>query len=166
MTTENPNIRLEALGGMTQATEADNPSAEDQQQAAAEQTKASEAEVSARAWAMVYFTIGNFCQMIAPELKPIYSEERCLLAGQQTHLVGKKYGWNGPSSMPEIALFATMLGFAVPSYFAITARVKEAKEGQGPSTWVAKAGLWWRTRKARAAAAGAVPQPVGPKDGA
>ena len=149
---ENPNPRLEALKLQTQTIEQENPSSEDQQEAQAEQEKQSSADIAAKQWGMLFYAIGGFCQMIAPELKSVYSEERCFLAGQQTNLVAEKYGWNGPSSMPELALIATLASFAVPSYFAISAKMKEVKEGTGPSTWLSKAGLWWRTRKARAAA--------------
>lgn len=151
MTTENTHdaSRLEALAAMTAETDADNPSPEQQQAEAAEQAAASEAEQSAKQWGMLMFTIGGFAQMIAPELKPVYSEERCFAWGQQANAVAEKWGWGGPSAMPELALIASTAGFAVPTYFLIRQRMKEATEGKGPATWLAKVGLWWRTRKAR-----------------
>lgn len=147
-----PTTRLAALGGMTAATEADNPNPEDAQQAAAEQAKASEQDAAAKQWGMLMFMIGGFAQMIAPELKTVYSEERCYAWGQQANAVGEKYGWSGPSAMPELALIASTAGFAVPTYFLCKARIKAAQDGTGPATLLSKVGLWWRTRKARAAA--------------
>lgn len=152
MSADNPTIRLEALAGMTAATEDENPDPAQQQAAAAEQAHASEQDAAAKQWGMLMYTIGGFAQMIAPELKQVYSEERCFAWGQQCNHVAEKYGWNGPSAMPELALIASTAGFAVPTYFLIKAKVKEAQDGKGPSSWLAKAGIWWRTRKARAAA--------------
>lgn len=162
MSTENPTIRLEALAGMTADTEGDNPSQEAQQEAAAEQARTSEADAAAKAWGMLMFTIGGFAQMIAPELKPVYSEDRCFQWGQQANAVAEKYGWAGPSALPELALIASTAGFAVPTYFLMKARIQQAQAGEGPSTWAAKMGLWWRTRKARAAAK---PADTGAPDG-
>lgn len=152
-----PTERLAALGSMTQATEAENPSQEDQQADAVKQAKESEQDAAAKQWGMLMYTIGGFAQMIAPELKAVYSEERCYAWGQQANAVGEKHGWNGPSAMPELALIASTAGFAVPTYFLIKARVKAAEES-GPTSWVAKMGLWWRTRKARASATAATAQ--------
>lgn len=145
---------LDALAGMTQQTDAANPSQEEQAQAAQQQAQQTEADVAAKQWGMLMYTVGGFAQMIAPELKQVYSEERCFQWGQQANSVAEKYGWNGPSAMPELALIASTAGFAVPTYFLIRAKVQEAQKGNGPQSWLAKAGIWWRTRKARAAATG------------
>ncbi len=164
--TTDPTERLDALGHMTQATEAENPSQQEQQQAAHEQARHSEQDAAARQWGMLMYTIGGFCQMIAPELKTVYSEERCFSWGQQANAVGEKYGWNGPSAMPELALIASTAGFAVPTYFLMRANINKATDGNGPATWVAKVGLWWRTSKARkAAAVTPAPTDTGPQDG-
>lgn len=147
--TTDPRIRLEAMAGMTAATEADNPSAADQQQAATEQARTSEQDTAAKQWGMLMFTVGGFACMIAPELKQVYSEDRCFAWGQQANSVAEKYGWTGPSAMPELALIASTAGFAVPTYFLLRAKIKDVQEGKGPATWLSKMGLWWRTRKAR-----------------
>lgn len=172
-TNADPVKNLEALAGMTQATDAENPSMEDQQAQAQEQARATEADTAAKQWGMLMYTVGGFAQMIAPELKQVYSEERCFAWGQQANAVAEKYGWNGPTAMPELALIASTAGFAVPTYFLIRAKVQEAQEGKGPQGWAAKLGLWWRTRKARAgmaaqaqaAAAGPVPEAAGAGNG-
>ena len=154
MSDQNGAVRLEQLAGMAQETDADNPTAEQQQEQAEQAAKETAADQAARQWGMIMFTVGGFACMIAPELKPVYSEDRCFQWGQHANAVAEKYGWTGPSAMPELALMASTVGFAVPTYLMVSAKLKEAKEG-GPSSWVAKLGLWWRTRRAAKAAPGA-----------
>ncbi len=148
---QNPSNRLESLAAMTQEADAANPSAEQQQEAAAEAAAVSESEAAARQWAILMFTIGGFAQMIEPELKQIYSEDRCLAWGVNANAVAEKYGINSPSAMPELALIVSTAGFFVPTVFVVRAKIKEAKDGSGPASWIAKIGLWWRTRRARRA---------------
>lgn len=143
--------QLNALGGMVEEIEAENPSQESQQAAAAEAAAASESEAGARAWGMVMFTIGGFAQMVAPELKPVYSEDRCYQWGQQAQAVAEKYGWTGPSAMPELALVASTAGFAVPTYLVIRGKVEQAKAARD-GTLLEKIAAWWQHRKAQRAA--------------
>lgn len=143
--------QLEALAGMTAETDAANPDAATQQAAAEEQAQASESEVGARAWGMVMFTIGGFAQMLAPELKPVYTEDRCHAWGQQAQAVAEKYGWTGPSAMPELALIASTAGFAVPTFLLIRQKVEQAKAAKD-GTLLEKLGAWWAHRKAQKAA--------------
>ena len=149
MSADNPALRLEALGGMTRETEDANPSAEQQEAEQAEHAKTSEADAAAKQWGMLMYTVGGFACMIAPELTTDYSEDRCFAWGQQANAVAEKYGWNGPSAMPELALLASTAGFLVPTYFLIKAKIEAAQKTSGPESWVAKAGLWWRTRRAK-----------------
>lgn len=151
-TATNTTASLEALAGMAQETDAANPGPEQQQAQAEEQARASEADMAAKQWGMLMYTVGGFAQMIAPELKQVYSEERCFAWGQQANAVAEKYGWSGPTAMPELALIASTAGFAVPTYFLIRDKLTQAQDGKGPQGWIAKVGLWWRTRKARAQA--------------
>jgi hypothetical protein len=148
-TTES-NSRLEQLASMAKEADDANPSAEQQQQQAQQVEQATAADIAAKQWGMMMFTIGGFACMIAPELKQVYAEERCFAWGQQANAVAEKYGWNGPSAMPELALIASTAGFVVPTYFLIRDKIATAKNGTGPASWAAKIGLWWRTRKARA----------------
>lgn len=155
---DTPAQRLEALGGMTEELDAANPDpaqrqAEEAAQAA-EVERATAADLAAKQWGMLMFTIGGFACMVAPDLKPVYSEERCFNWGQQANTVAEKYGWNGPSAMPELALIASTAGFAIPTFFAVRASIAAARDGKGPAGWLARVGLWWRTRKARKAAMG------------
>ena len=119
--------KLKALGSMTDETDAANPDPEQQARAAEREQAATQSDIAAKQWGMLMFTVGGFAQMIAPELRPVYSEERCFAWGQQANAVAEKYGWNGPSAMPEIALIASTAGFAVPTYFLIRAKVQEAR---------------------------------------
>ena len=163
---DNPNEKLEALGKMTEETENANPSQADQQAEQAEQTKASAADLSAKQWGMLMYTIGGFAQMIAPELKAVYSEDRCFAWGQQATAVAEKYGWNGPSNMPELALLASTAGFAIPTYLLMKASIKTAQAGTSPTSLAAKIGIWWRTRKAKAKIMTPAPAPAaGGNDG-
>jgi hypothetical protein len=144
--------QLEALAGMVDEMEANNPGAEAQQAAAQAQAQASEADAAAQQWGMLMFTVGGFAQMIAPELKQVYSEERCFQWGQQAQAVANKYGWTGPTAMPELALIASTAGFLVPTYFVVRAKVEQAKQAKD-GTLLEKLGAWWAHRKAQRAAA-------------
>lgn len=144
--------QLNALGGMVEELEGANPGMEAQQAAAEAQAQASESEAGARAWGMMMFTIGGFAQMIAPELKPVYSEDRCFQWGQQAQAVAEKYGWGGPTAMPELALVASTAGFAVPTYLVIRGKVEQAKAARD-GTLLEKLAAWWQHRKARKAQA-------------
>lgn len=144
--------RLDALDGMCDELDAANPSPEQQQAETAEQAAASEAEQSAKDWGMTMYALGQTFCMIAPELKPIYSEERCLMFGERMTPVAVKYGWNAPSG-PEFALATCLLGFAVPTFLAVRARLDALREGKDPTSLLARIGLWWRARRARRAAA-------------
>lgn len=147
---DDPAARLQALEGMARETDAANPSAEQQQQAAQQQAVLSQAEAGARQWGVLMFTLGGFAQMIAPELKPVYSEERCYAWGQQANAVAEKYGFSGPSAMPELALIASTAGFFVPSWLVIRAKISQAKAAKDGSL-TEKLAAWWQSRKARKA---------------
>lgn len=165
MTTETDKA-LDALAGMTQQTDAANPSAEAKAEEAHQQAQQTEKDAAAQEWGMLMYTVGGFACMIAPELKPVYSEDRCFQWGQQANNVAEKYGWAGPRAMPELALIASTVGFAVPTYFMVREKIQQAKTGTGPTGWLAKMGLWWRTRKARAGAtAQQPPAPEAAQDG-
>lgn len=161
--TDTPTARLEALGGMTAETESANPDPARAQAEQAEREQASQDDMNAKQWGMLMYTIGGFCQMIAPELRQVYTEERCFQWGQSANAVAEKYGWNGPSSMPEIALIASTAGFAVPTWLLMKANIKAAQAGNSPASLAAKIGMWWRTRKAKAKAM--TPAPEGGEDG-
>lgn len=148
--------QLEALAGMTAEAEEANPDAAQQAQQAEQAEQATASDLGAKQWGMLMFTIGGFAQMIAPELKPVYTEERCFSWGQQANAVCEKYGWTGPTAMPELALIASTAGFAVPTYLVIRQKVEQAKAAKD-GTLAEKLGAWWaHWRAKRAAKAGAV----------
>lgn len=151
-TTPNPAARLEQLAPMAQEVDSANPSAEQQQQMQAEAEQVSVSDAAAKQWGMLMFTVGGFACMIAPELRPIYAEDRCFAWGQQANAVAEKYGWNGPTAMPELALIASTLGFAVPSWIIIRQRMEQARTAKDGSL-LAKLGAWWQHRKDKRAAA-------------
>lgn len=136
--------RLESLAGLTQDFDQDNPTPQ-QAQAQAQQAQAAQlADEGARDWGMVMFTVGGLVCMVAPELHPIYSEDRCLTWGKHMHQVSEKYNWGSPKNAPELALVAASVSFVVPTYLVINAKVQEAKAAK-KSVW---AGLfyWWKRR--------------------
>lgn len=144
--------KLESLAGMTTETDAEHPDPQEQQRQAEQAQQQTESEAGARAWGMVMFTVGGFAQMIAPELKPVYSEDRCYQWGQQAQAVAEKYGWTGPSAMPELALIASTAGFMVPTYLVVRQKVEHAKAAKDGSLGE-KLAAWWAHRKAQRAAA-------------
>ncbi len=139
--------QLNALGGMVNDLEADNPSQESQQASAEQAQATAQADIGAKQWGMIMFTLGGFAQMVAPELKPVYSEDRCFSWGQQAQAVSEKYGWSGPSNMPELALIASTAGFLVPTYFVLRGKVEQAKAAKD-GTLLEKLAAWWQHRKA------------------
>lgn len=166
MSTPDESItRLEQLAGMTQETDAANPSAEQQQQAAQEIEQASAADQAAKQWGMLMYTVGGFACMIAPELKPVYAEDRCFAWGQQANNVAEKYGWNGPSAMPELALIASTAGFLIPTWMIIKQKIEQAKAAKDGSL-TEKLAAWWQNRKAKRAMATAPKTEPDPLQGA
>jgi hypothetical protein len=162
--TDTPTARLEALGGMTAETESANPDPAQVQAEQAEAAQASEADISAKQWGMLMFTVGGFACMISPELKPVYSEERCFQWGQQANAVAEKRGWNAPANAPEIALVISTAGFLLPTFFTLKNKAREVAKNN-PVGWVAKLGIWWRTKRAKAKAKAMTPAPEGGEDG-
>lgn len=157
--------QLQALGNMTQEIDSDNPDQATQQQAAQDQAEASEQDAGAKQWGLIMFTIGGFAQMIAPELKPVYSEDRCFQWGQQAQAVAAKHGWDGPGAMPELALIASTAGFMVPTYLIVRQKIELAKTAKD-GTLAERLSAWWANRKAqRAAKAGAPGEVVGEAGG-
>lgn len=143
--------KLQALEGMTTETDAENPDPNEQARQAEQAEQATASDLAAKQWGMLMFTVGGMAQMIAPELRPVYSEERCFAWGQQANAVAEKHGWNGPSAMPEIALIASTAGFLVPTFLVIRQKVEQAKAAKD-GTLAEKLAAWWQHRKAKAAA--------------
>jgi hypothetical protein len=147
--------RLEALADMTQGVDAENPTHEQRQQAADTQQRTASMEDGARDWGVMMFSIGGLLCMAAPELKPVYSEDRCLAWGQHMQQVAEKHGWNSPTNSPELGLLAATIGFAVPTFFVMRQKLAEAKTAK--ESVLGGLVFWWKNRKNK------TPKP--PKDG-
>jgi hypothetical protein len=118
--------KMEALEGLVSEVDGESPEAQQADQAQAQQAEAIDA--GAREWAMIAFVIGNGLAMIAPELRKVYTEEACMSWGASMMPVADKYGWNSPSSLPELGLLIATMGLAVPSVLAVRQRIQQAKE--------------------------------------
>lgn len=156
MTTDSPMDRLEALGGLVEEIDGANPGHEAQAAAQAEEKQATEHDAAAKAWGMIPFALGGALSILAPELRQVYTEEACYGWGQGAAAVSRKYGWDSPGELPELALIVSTIGLALPSYVAIRAKVEEVKDGKATGL-LARLGIWWRARKAARAAAKAAP---------
>lgn len=143
--------KFDTLDGLVTEVDAEGPpTAEQQEQAKQEEQKAQAelaAEDEAREWGMIAYMIGGGLALLAPELKQIYSEDRCLQWGRSVVPVSQKYGWNGPGSIPELGLALSTMTLAVPTYLVVRTKLAELKEAK---------------TKAEAAAA----PPPGPLEGA
>jgi hypothetical protein len=117
--------KLDALEGLVNEVDGEGPPTAEQQ----EQVKKEEdLEAGARSWAMIAFTIGGGLSLLAPELKPVYSEDACMQWGRSMMPVAQKHGWNSPGALPELGLLVTTVGFAVPSFIVIREKLRQAKE--------------------------------------
>jgi hypothetical protein len=144
--------KLEAVAALVDEIDADGPPTPEQQE---QQAAVDAAELQAREWGMVAFTIGGALAMLAPELRQVYTEEACNAWGCAVVPVAEKYGWSGPGNVPEIGLLLATAGLAVPSYIAISRRLAMLKEAQR------KAEAAERARKAAQGAQDVDSRPVG-----
>ena len=137
--------KLEALGGMTQGFEKDNPSPDQ----AAKQQQAAQVTVlndqGAREWGVMLFSIGGMICMIAPELKPVYSEDRCYQWGQHMQNVCQKHGWSSPKSSPEFGLLMASVTFLLPTITVLPSKIKEAKQKQ--NSVLGRIVMWWQKKR-------------------
>lgn len=143
---------------MATETDAANPSAEARQAEKEAGEKESQAAQGAKDWAMIPFMIGGLVGMIVPELRAVYSEDRCLTWGDHANQVAEKYGWNSPSNMPELGLAACSLSFAVPTFLLLRTAMQQA-EAAKEAGLLGKFVMWWKQRKAGKAAAAAASAP-------
>jgi len=146
--------KLDGLAGLVEEVDAEGPPTPEQQQ---EQAVEEAGEQSAREWGAIVYMLGNAAAMIAPDLKQIYTEKACLDWGRSMHPVAQKYGWNGPANVPELGLLIATAGLAVPSWFAIKARLAAVNTGTEKTGWLASMREWWLNRKRKAEPA---PSPI------
>lgn len=120
---------LDGFESRLQDIEAMSPEAQEaaRQAEEAEAARGTDKE-QAEAWAVIPQMIGGFVTMLAPELAACYTDAKCLQWGERMLPVAKKRGWdNGPDSLPEIALIASSLGFAIPTYVVVKRKLSDAK---------------------------------------
>ncbi|WP_310611652.1 hypothetical protein [Limnohabitans sp.] len=142
--------RLEALADMTAGVDAENPTAEQQSAQKQEQHAAQQSEAGEREWGLMLFSIGGMLTMVAPELKTVYSEDRCFMWGQHMHIVSEKHGWSAPGHSPEFALLVASVSFVVPTLAILPAKVRELRKQQ--NSIVGRVVAWWQRRKGAAPA--------------
>lgn len=117
--------KLGALGALTNEVDGENgPTPE---QAEAMQAEAT-AEAEAQAWAMVPAAIGSVLSMFAPELQAVYSQDACKAWGERMVPVAEKYGWNGPTNLPEIGLLIATASMALPTVLVLRAKLAAMRE--------------------------------------
>lgn len=78
----------------------------------------------ARAWGALAYSVGGMLSIIAPELKTVYTEDACLAWGTAVVPVAEKYGWSGPSNVPELGLLMATVPLALPSFFIVRAKLR------------------------------------------
>lgn len=117
--------KLESLGPMVEEVDGTAPGAA--AEAAAGAARADQAHEAAKAWGMVAYAIGGALSMIAPELREVYTEDACIGWGHAMVPVAAKYGWDGPSNMPELGLAIATIGLAAPSFLCIRRRMQARK---------------------------------------
>jgi hypothetical protein len=142
--------RLESLAGLTQQVDADAlggvPGGQPGAPGAQAAPEAPE-DQGAKEWGMLMFTVGGMLQMVAPDLRAVYTEERCFEWGRCADVVAQKHGWNAPTNSPELALLASTISFAVPTVIGVRQRLAQAKALEG--TLLGRLVGWWRGRKAK-----------------
>ncbi len=122
---------LEAMGSAIAGVD-DELTPRTPEERAAEEKAAAEAdpEFQAKAWAAMVQAIGGMLSMIAPELQQVYTDKACLEWGRSVVPVAEKYGWNGPSSVPELGLLIATVPLALPTGFILHARIKALRKAK------------------------------------
>ncbi len=139
--------KLTALETMTAETDANGPPTPEQLE---KEKEAAEAVTEAEAWAQVPLMLGSVLSMFAPELQAIYTQENCASWGERMVPVAQKYGWNGPSNLPEIGLVIATAGMAIPTVIVVRAKLKQMQEANASH----------QAAKERVMQRGVVPSPV------
>ena len=139
--------RLEALAGVVDEADAlGGPTPEQAQQ----QQEAEDDDAQAREWGMIPYTVGSALAMFVPELRHVYTEDRCLAWGRSVVPVANKYGWNA-GGVPELGLLLSTAGLVLPTVFLIRKRLTEEPDAKDSGVWSAVR-AWWRDKRAKRAA--------------
>jgi len=124
--------KMDALETLVGEVDRESPAAQAEQQQAA--TEAEAAELEAKSWGMIAYTVGGALSMLCPELRQVYSENACLDWGRAVVPVAEKYGWNGPGGVPELGLLIATAGLAVPSVLVIREKLRQMAEERDLAT--------------------------------
>lgn len=123
--------KLDALASMTgEVDEALTPKTPEQIAADEQAEKLADPELQAHGWAELAQTIGGMLSMIAPELQQVYTPDACLRWGRSVVPVAEKYGWSGPSNIPELGLILATVPLALPTGFILSARIKALRKAK------------------------------------
>lgn len=80
----------------------------------------------AAAWAQLPMMFGGILSIAMPEMKGVYTEDKCLAWGAAMAQVAQKYGWDAGETMsrwaPEIALTVASIPLVLPTMEAIKQR--------------------------------------------
>lgn len=125
MSEEKDNSRLDAL--TAKAAEFDAKVGPTEEQAEEMQAEA-KAEAEAQAWAMIPAAIGSVLSMFAPELQAVYTEDACQRWGERMVPVAEKYGWNGPTNLPEVGLLIATASMAMPTVLVLRVKLAAMRE--------------------------------------
>lgn len=116
---------LEAMGGTIAGLDDElTPRTPEQQAAEDKAAEAADPMNQARAWGALAYSVGGMLSIIAPELKSVYTEDACLAWGTAVVPVAEKYGWSGPSNVPELGLLMATVPLALPSFFIVRAKLR------------------------------------------
>lgn len=117
--------KLGALGSLTTEVDAEHGPTPEQ----AEAIKAeADAEAQAKAWAVIPMTVGKVLSMFAPELQAVYTPEACKEWGECMVPVAEKYGWNGPSNLPELGLVISTASLALPTVLVLKMKIQAMRQ--------------------------------------
>lgn len=125
MSDEKDTSRLDLLTAKADEIDAKFGPTEEQAEAIKEEATA---EAQAKAWAVIPMTVGKVLSMFAPELQLVYTPDACKEWGECMVPVAEKYGWNGPSNLPELGLVISTASLALPTILVVKMKIKAMRE--------------------------------------
>jgi len=97
---------------------------------AAPTAPARDPDALAREWAQCPFIFGSIVCEAMPELRPVYTEDRCIAWGRAMVPVAEKHGWNVPAVLMYASLAAATWGMVRPTIRAAVAHRQAHQAGQ------------------------------------
>ncbi len=99
-------------------------------QAPAREAAEQEHADAAQGWAEIPQAVGMLLVQFLPELKSVYSDERCTDWGRHMARLSEKYGWSTDGLPVEVTVGMSTAGFILPTMLAIKARRAAAQQPQ------------------------------------